>query len=336
MADVGLGQLATTTGRNISRKLKDAIKDAHPLYKAMDENGGIRREDGGYEIVEEAITAQNATTDWVAEDGIVSLADGKIVDAAHFGWQYLMGSVVWTRAERLKNSGGSDTKLIDAVAAKYDALETTQKNKLHEGMLSAGTGSGGLQLLGLAALVPTVVDSGTVGGIDRSSANATWFRNQAFNTAASWSDGAVDAGNVLRFLDEMLDLTIRDSAIQAQLGFLGKTHWQYASQAIGAKQMIVNNAETGKAGFEKLIYRGVPLYFGNGINYSGYTAATVNRSYILNVKRGGVNLVFHKDAEFDLLEPVNSADQAAVSRLMFTMLAMTIGGLAKFNVVGFD
>lgn len=336
MADVGLGQLATTTGRNISRKLKDAVKDATPLYKAMDENGGIRREDGGYEIVEEAKTAQNASVDWVGESGTASLLDNKIVDAAHFTWSYMLGSVVWTMAERLKNSGGSDTKLIDIVAAKYEVLEDTQMNKLHEGMLSAGTGSGGLQLLGAAALVTTTPTVGTVGGIDRSNANAAWFRNQKFDTAADWADGAVDAGNVKRFLDELFDLTIRDSKIQAQLGFLGKTHWNFANQAFQAHQMITNVSDTGKVGFDKLVYRGIPLYFGGGINYSGYTAPTVTRSYVLNVKRGGLNLVFHKDAEFELLEPVNSADQAAVSRLMFTMCSMTIGGLAKFSVVGFD
>lgn len=336
MADVGLGQLATTTGRNISRKLKDAVRDATPLYKAMDENGGIRREDGGYEVVEEAKTAQNATVDWVGESGTASLADNKIVDAARFSWYYMLGSVVWTMAERLKNSGGSDTKLIDIVAAKYEVLEDTQLNKLHEGMLSTGTGSGGLQLPGLGALVSTTPTTGTVGAIDRSDSNAAWFRNQKFDTSGDWSDGAVDAGNVLRYLDNLLDLTIRDSKVQVQLGFLGKTHWQYANQAIQARQIIQNTNDVGKAGFDRIVYRGVPLYFGNGINYSGFTAQTVTRDYLLNVKRGGVNLIFHKDAEFELLEPVNSADQAAVSRLMFTMCTMTIGGLAKFNVVGFD
>lgn len=336
MADVGLGQLATSTGRAISRKLKDATRDSTPLLEAMEKYGGIREEDGGYQVVEEAKTAQNSSVDWVGESGVVSLADNKIVDAAYFNWYYLLGSAVWTMAERLKNSGGSDTKLIDIVSAKYEVLEDTMMNKLHEGMLSSGTGSGGLQMPGLASLVNTTSTSGTVGGIDRSSANATWYRNQTFYTTSSWSDGAVDAGNVKRFFDNLIDLTIRDSKAQAQIMFCGSTHWQYATQAIQTHQVIQNKSDTGEVGFEKQIYRGIPIYFGNGINYSGYSAMTATRTYLLNVKRGGVNLVFHKDARFDLLDPVNSADQAAVSRLMFTMCTMTIGGLAKFCVVGYD
>src|SRR5512135_3064837 len=153
MADVGLGQLVTTTGRAISRKLKDAVRDDLPVYDAMEENGGIRREDGGSEVVEEAKSAQNSTVAWVGESGSVSLQDQKVLDAAHFGWKYQLGSVTITHAEKLKNSGGSDTKLIDLVAGKYEVLEDSMKNEYHEGMISNGTGTGGLQLQGLAALV---------------------------------------------------------------------------------------------------------------------------------------------------------------------------------------
>ena len=84
------------------------------------------------------------------------------------------------------------------------------------------------------------------------------------------------------------------------------------------------------------LQRGIPMYFGAGINYSGASTLTATRSYLLCTKPGGVNLVFHKDAEFDMLEEIQSSDPAALSRLMFTMSTISIGGLAKFNWVGFD
>jgi hypothetical protein len=37
-----------------------------------------------------------------------------------------------------------------------------------------------------------------------------------------------------------------------------------------------------------------------------------------------------------MLEPIQSDDQAAISRLMFTMVTMTIGGLASLNCTGVD
>jgi len=336
MADVGIGQLVSTTGRLRSRKLKDAVRDAHPLYEAMDKHGGIRRESGGRSIVEEAKTAQNGTVSWVGESGSVPLTDQKIIDASEHDWKYQLGAVSWTLAEQYKNSGGSDTKIIDIVSTKFEVLEDSAMNTFHEGMISNGTGTGGLQLTGIAALVSTTPTTGTVGGIDRSNANAAWYRNLKFDTGADWSDGAVDAGNVKRFLDKGINATVRNSKSQAQIGFLGQTHFEYLTSAVQAIQSIVNESGTARAGFDKIVYRGIPMYLGNGINYSGATAMTLTRTYLLNVKPGGVNLVFHDKAEFDMLDPVASSDQAGNSRLMFTMSNMIIGGLAKFNWVGFD
>lgn len=336
MADVGLGQLVTTTGRMRSRKLKDAVRDNHPFLALMDERKGIRREDGGRTVVEESKTGQNSTVDWVGESGAVSIADVKVLDAHEFDWKYQLGAVTWSLAERYKNSGGSDTKFIDVVGGKFEVLEDSMMNEFHDGCLSNGTGSGGLQLNGLASLVSTTPTTGTVGGIDRSNANAAWSRNQKFDTSADWTDGTVDAGNAKRFLDKGINATTRGGRSMIDAFLAGQTHFEYITQAIQAIQVIQNENDIGKAGFQKLMYRGIPIYLGGGVNFSGASAVTATRTYGLCVKPGGVNLVYHSKAEFDMLDPVNSNDQAAISRLMFTMAAMTIGGLAKFNWVGFD
>lgn len=336
MVDVGLGQLVTTTGRARSKVLRDAVTDNHPLLYIMKEKGGKRYEDGGRTIVEEAKSGQNSTVSWVGESGSVSLTDQKVLDAAEFDWKYQLGSVVYSLAERYKNSGASDTKLIDLIAGKFEVLEDSAMNEFHEGMLSNGTGAGGLQLGGLALLVSTTPTSGTVGGIDRSNANAAWFRNQAFDTSSGWSEGAVDASNAKRFLDKALNGTTRNGKSMIDCFLAGETHFEFHTQAIQAIQVIQDTNDEGRAGFESIVYRGKPIYLGNGINYSGASQVTATRTYGLCVKRGGVNLVFHRKAEFEMLEPDNSADQAVVSRLMFTMANMTIGGLAKFNWVGFD
>lgn len=336
MSDVGLGQLVTTTGRYRSRKLRDAVTDNHPLLALMKERGGIRRIDGGRTIVEEAKSGQNSTVEWVGDTGQVSLSDSKVLDAAEFDWKFQMGSVSWTLAERLKNSGGSSTKYIDVVAGKFEVLEDSMMNEFHEGALSNGTGTGGLQLNGIASLVSTTPTSGTVGGIDRSQSAAAWYRNQKWDTANDWTDGAVDAGNAKRFLDKGINATTRGGKSLID-GFLaGTTHFEYITQAIQAIQVIQNENDVGKAGFQKLMYRGIPIYLGGGINFSGASALTATRTYGLCLKPGGVNLVYHEKGEFEMLEEIQAEDQAALSRLMFTMAAMTVGGLAKFNWVGFD
>lgn len=334
MADVGLGQIATATGSYRSKKLANAVLDSLPVTKVMNEHGGVRRIPGGRTIIENALSAQNANVAWVGESGSVDLTENNVLDAAEHNWRYMLGPVTWTLAEQYQNSG--ENRYVDLVGAKYDALEYSMKNKFHEGILSTGTGSGGLQLIGLGALVSTTPTSGIVSGIDRSDANAAWYRNQKFDTGADWAEGGVDAGNVKRFLDKGINYTMENSTPQVQVGLLGLTHFEYLTQALQAIQVISNVSTEAKAGFDKLIYRGVPMYLSYGLNYSGYSQQTATRSYLLNVKPGGFNIVYHEKAEFALLNPVDANDQAAVSRLMFMMGAATLGGLAKRCWVGFD
>lgn len=336
MSDVGFGQLASTTGEYRTKIFRDAISDSHPVYQAMEDNGGIDRVSGGSFILDEALSGANANVNWVGEAGQVGMVDAKVADAAKSEWRYMLTSVTWSLAEKLKNSGGQMTQYADIIGLKYQAAEKTMLNLLHEGMLSSGTSYSGQQLVGLASQVSTTPTTGTVATIDRSASAAAWYRNLKFDTAADWSDGSVDAGNVKRFLDKGINATSTNGKTQVQIGLLGLTHFEAATSAIQAIQVIQNESSSGKAGFAKIFYRGVPLYLSGGITYSSYSQQTATRTYLLNVEKGGLNLTFHKEAEFKMLEPVNANDQAAVSRLIFTMVCMHLGAYAKQCWVGFD
>ena len=332
--DVGLGQLVTATGRRRGKVAKDAVRDNLPVTKRMEEYGGYRRVAGGRSIVEPALSAQNSTVGWVGPTGVAPLTDQNVVDGSEFQWFYMLGSVVFSLSEQYMNSGPE--QYIPIIPSKFKVLESTFRNIFHAGVLSNGAGSGGLQMAGLASHVSTTPTSGTVGTILRSSADAAWFRNQAFNTASDWSDGAVDSGNVTRFLDYGLDGTSVNSEPMVQIGLLGDTHWKALASATRAYQQIVSDSLKAKIGHNYIVYRGVPMYLSGGLNYSGQTVQTATRTYLLNLEEGGFNVVFHNKAEFDMLEPVNASDQATVSRLMFTMVTCTIGANAKKCWVGFD
>ena len=334
MADVGLGERITAYGRYRTKVARQAVKDSHPVLKLLDEENGVDRVAGGRTYVNEAITAQNSTVGYVGENGRASLANQHVLDAPESSWTYLLGSITMSLAERYMNEGQG--RYIDVYAAKQDALEFSMKNIHHAGLLSSGTGTSGLQLDGLAACISTTPTSGTVHTIDRSATNAAWFRNQKFDTASDWSLGAVDSGNAKKFFDKLINLTADDGISSLSCFLAGQTHFEAITDAIGAMQVIQNMNGTGKAGFQKLNYRNHDIYYGGGINYSGESALTATRTYGLCLKKGGFNLVYHKKAEFDMLSPVDASDQAAFSRLMFTMATTTIGAFAKKNIVGFD
>lgn len=334
MADVGLGQTVTATYQHRRKVARDAMSDSRPVTKYMKMHGGYRNIPSGRSVVEEAMSDQNDTVNWVARSGSAPLTENNVIDAAEENMSYMLGSLVFSKAEQLENRG--EDRIIPLVSTKMTVLEETAKNKFHEGVLSAGTGVGGLEMGGLAEKVSTTPTTGTVMGIDRSVADAAWFRNQKFDTSVDWSDGAVDSGNVKRFYDKLLNAVTSDGEIQAQIGLAGQTHWEALTSAVGAMQQITSDSDKAQVGHNKIVYRGVPIYFSGGINYSGFTSQTVTRSYILNVKPGGFNVVFMDGAEFDMLDPVNSADSAVVSRLLFAMVCTTIGAFAKHCIVGFD
>lgn len=334
MTDVGLGQLITSTGRRRSKVAKDACRDNLPIFDHMEKAGGVLRVPGGRTVVCPALSDNNDSVNWVGASGSVAITDQRVVDGSEFPWYYMLGAVSFSLSEQYMNSGPE--QYIPIIASKFKVLGNTQMNKFHEGLLSAGTGVGGLQMAGLASHVSTTPTTGTVGGISRSSSDAAWFRNYKFDTAYDWTDGAVDSANVTRAFDKCIDATTMNSMPTQQLIMAGQTHWAAFNASVRGHQFITAGSDSAKTGFNKQWYRGIPVYLSGGLNYSGFTTQTATRTYFLNVEEGGFNIVFHNKAEFDMLEPVNASDQAAISRLMFTMATCTIGAYAARCAVLFD
>lgn len=322
MADLNIGTLATVTGRLRAKKLKDSVSDHRPFTAAMKEMGGIRRVDGGRTIVKEFSYQQNPTVGWIGEGEEISLGQIPVVDAAEFGWFHAGGSFTITGPEKRKNSGGGNTKYIDIVTAKMKVLEASMMNIYHSGVLSAGTGNGGKQLTGLLNLVSKTPASGTVGGIDTSGADAAFYRNYDFDTATDWSDGSVDAGNVERALDKLINNTTWNMG--KRFGYMGDTHFEALSSALRGYQRIAKADDNVGSKHEYLMYRGIKWFFGGGVNFSGESQIADDQSYLICPGEEGVEIVFHKDAEFELLEPVDARNQDAVTRLMILMIAMCV------------
>lgn len=327
--------MAATTGRARQKVFKNNVLDNHPVGKGFKDNGGIYYEDGGRTVVSEFYFAQNPTSSWVGESGQVSLSDVPVMDAAESNWSYMVGSYVISRAEELKNSGGSDTKILNLVTGKQKVLEDSMMNDFHDGLLGDGTGSGGLEITGLAAQISKTPTTGTLSGIDRSVSDAAFYRNYKFDTASDWTLGAVDSTNVKKFLDKLINNTIR-GVDRGTFGVMGNNHFEALSDATNAITRVTpeGNKVSGE-NRDVIVYRGIKWYFGGGVNFSGNDQMAVDRTYLINCERGHLNICYHKKGEFELLEPVNSRDQAVYSRLMFTMVAM-IGGFLRGQAVGFD
>lgn len=332
---VGIGLLATTTGRARTRKLRDDVMNNDVVMKNFKANGGFRKIAGGRSILYEMMYAQNPTPTWVGEAGQVSLQATNELDAAEYLWKYQLGSVTFTIAEQRQNSGGDNIKFIDLVGGKYDVLEKSMRNDFQTGLLSNGSGVGGLQIGGLALLLSKTPTTGTVGGIDRAQADAAFYRNYAFNSATSWGLGTINAGNIKLAMDKCINNTIRGMD-RIKFGIMGNTHYE-ALSAVGQSIQRTMKSDEANIGYESdaLVYRGINYYYGGGISFSGAALVQDDLTYHINPSEKGLEIVFQEQSFFDLLEEKQSQDQAVMTQLMFNMCQMG-GNFLRGSAVMFD
>lgn len=332
---VGIGLLATTTGRARTRKLRDNVENNNVVMKNFKKHGGFRKIPGGRTVLYEMEYAQNPTPTWVGEAGQVSLTATNELDSAEYLWKYQLGSVTFTIAEQRMNMGGDNIKFIDLVGGKYDVLEKSMKNDFQTGLLSNGSGNGGLEIGGLALLLSKTPTTGTVGGINRANADAAFYRNFAFNTATDWSNGSINSGNVKQALDKCINNTIRGDD-RVKFGIMGNTHYE-ALSAVGQSIQRTMKSDEATIGYDSdsLVYRGIPFYYGGGISFNGDDLVQDDLTYLVNPMEKGLEIVFQEQSFFDLLEEKQSNDQAVMTQLMFNMCMMG-GNFLRGSAVLFD
>ena len=64
MATLNLGEIATTTLRNRSKKLADNVLSHNALCARLLQKGNVKPANGGRDIVQELEHAENGTADW--------------------------------------------------------------------------------------------------------------------------------------------------------------------------------------------------------------------------------------------------------------------------------
>lgn len=326
----GLSEIVTTTARLRSRKLKDNIKNNNAVLVAMDKYGGLVEEGGGRTIIEELFFDQNQTAAWYFGGDPFSTAFNPTMTAAEYDWKQLGGAVFITGRDQRMNSGPEAE--IKLVASRFTALEITLENQLNTGVLSNGTGFGGKQLTGLSSLVSKTPTSGIVGGIDRGApANAFW-RNYKLQPAVDIAGAAVTGpANIKGYFTRTI-INLTRGVDKPTLILSGAGHYESLMTAMQAQQWITDPT-LAKAGFENIVYQGIPVVLGGGVSFDGSTLVQSDLSYFLNTKY--LKLVAHRDANFDMLEDVQSINQDAMVTLCVWMGALTLSN-AKLQGVLFD
>jgi hypothetical protein len=326
MPEPGLSEIVSTTARLRSKVLKDNVRNNNAVVLMMDKYDGMRTESGGRTIVEELLYNQNGTAAWYTGGDAFSTTFAPAITAAEFDWKQLGGSVFITGRDLRMNSGKE--QLINLLKGRFDALEGTLENKLNVGLLSDGSGDGGKQIIGLATIVSKTPTAGSPGGIARSG-NTFWQNYKLQPTVDIAGASATSPANIKQYLTKMI-INQTVGVIRPTVGICGAGHYESLMTALQAQQ-IMTDPTLVKAGFENIVYQGVPFILGGGASLSGETLVQSDLTYVLNTKF--LKLVSHKDANFDALDEVQSINQDAMVQLIVWMGAMTCSHMKSQGVL---
>ncbi|MEM9053878.1 MAG: phage major capsid protein [Pseudomonadota bacterium] len=199
-------------------------------------------------------------------------------------------SIVLAGDDLLDNSG--EAAILDIMTEKLSAGEQELTDRFVEDLHSDGTETN--QVGGLQQALPTTVNSGVYGGIDRS-AYTIW--------QTSTYDIDTDFTGISQFTSSTAQEIIRTIVIQRSRNKRGpgcvaacEQHFSAYSASLEAIQRIQNENGLGKLGFTNLEFAGagktVPIMLEGGIG----TAMPDDVSYFLDFD--GIRFRYHPDREF--------------------------------------
>jgi hypothetical protein len=298
--------IVATTIQNRSKEIADNVTFNNALSAKLSQRGNVKTFSGGNTIMQELSFAMNANGGWYSGYDLLPVAAQDVISAAEFAIKQLACPVVVSGLEQLQNAGRE--QMIDMLEGRITVAESTMANLLAGGIYADGTGSGGKELTGLNAAVPTANTAGTYGGIDR----GTWafWRPQLMNRAGLAVPGPLTLTNIAEAMNKLWARLVRGSD-RPDLIVFDSVLWGIYVASLQAQQRFTQ-AETGKLGFPSLKYMDADIVLDGGIG--GFCPAStgffLNTKYIFLRPHSARNMVplspnrryaINQDAEVQIL-----------------------------------
>lgn len=290
MAFPNVSDIVATTIQNRSRQIADNVTKNNAILAKLNQRGNVRTISGGNVIFEELSFAENANGGFYSGYDLLPVAAQDVISAAEFQIKQYAVPVVMSGLEMLQNSGKE--QFIDLLEARLNVAESTMMNQLSQSIYSDGTGSGGKEVTGLNAAVPSDPTTGTYGGINR----ATWsfWRSKLYDFSTS-TGGNATAANIQAGMNNLWAQTTR-GADRVDLIVMDTNYWSLYMASLQAQQRFTS-PETGNLGFPSIKFMDADVVLDGGIG--GYCPA--NTGFFLNTKF--IKWRPHKDRNMVPLSP---------------------------------
>lgn len=251
VTSVNWGDIVTTTLEARSGNVADNVSNNNALYWQLKKK---KQEffDGGREIYQELRYAENQNFMWYSGTEPVNVTHNDTMTAARFPLKQASIAVMLSGLDQIQNSG--DQAKMNLIEQRIDSAMATIQNQMSASIYSDGTGFGGKQIGGLGLIISKTPTTGIVGGIDRSLASNTWWRNLAVN-ANTDALGLVTQTNIVDYMNK---ITINLKRNSDGVDTIVADNVYYLSYLKNLQLIQRVTSETGSmgAGFTSLKYYG--------------------------------------------------------------------------------
>lgn len=278
-----MATLATVLNSSLQRSRKKLIMASmrsNALMAWAFASNRIEMEDGGYQISNPLTVGRNPNIAAYEYYDQLPVGQTNEFTTVNYTWSRIAGTVIISDQEEDENKG--ESAIFKLMKAKLNVLEESIKEKFSEYLYAAG---GGVDPLGLAALIPDDPTTGTLGGINR--AAETQWRTSSYNFA-----GGLNATNIEEAFDDILmDLTLKGD--KPDLILAGRNIFRLYRAAVRDK-IVMNLTDTSNGkrmmdlGFGGLSHQNIPMLYDEDcpVNKAYFINSTYLRLHILK----GVNM----------------------------------------------
>lgn len=235
-----------------SQGYQDLVSNACVLLHVL-QSKGLFKEYSGPRIRERLLYTKTGSAVWYNGFGFLNPVPTELFNDAEYTPKMVAVAVTLANEDILNNEG--ENQIMDMMEAHIAAAENELQDEMDISLHGNGTRFGGRELGGMQLAVPTVVNSGVYGGIDRG-ANAIW-RTSTFSAATAFpSIGTTVSSTTVRpMLNSIMTQRARGKKA-ADLILMSGDHYAAYDAATVAIQRINDANNLGKLGFTSLKYYG--------------------------------------------------------------------------------
>ncbi|TGR84570.1 phage major capsid protein [Mesorhizobium sp. M2D.F.Ca.ET.223.01.1.1] len=230
---------------------QDLVSNSNVLLYTLQEKG-LWKPYSGPRIRERLLYNETGSGVWYNGWDFLNPVPAELINDAEYTPKMAAVAVALSNEQILQNSG--EGQLEDVMEVHIAAAEQELQDLTDASLHSAGTGFGGKELGGLQLAVPTTVNSGTYGGIDRA-ANPIW-RTTSYDANSAFSGITQVNSTTVRSIYQQAIIARSKGKRGPDLILASSEHYQAYDAATVAIQRINDENKLGKLGFTSLKFFG--------------------------------------------------------------------------------